>query len=227
MNRISPFKGKHHTTEAKEKNRLAHLGKPSWNKGLIGIMKPNAGSFKKGQIPWNKGVKGIHFSPSTEWQKGRNPNHSKETLQKIALAKLGKDRGIVFKLKIAAIHKEQWKNVEYARKIFRAQQRSYNNDEKYLDAILQLNFPNEWKYVGDGQITIEGKIPDFINCNGKKIVIEYNGFCPKAGFGHTLEKDQVKTEHYAKYGFRTLNLYKDDIENENKIIEKIRQFNAQ
>lgn len=27
------FKGKHHSEESKEKNRLAHLGKPSWNKG--------------------------------------------------------------------------------------------------------------------------------------------------------------------------------------------------
>lgn len=34
-------KGTHPTKEAIEKNRLAHLGKPSWNKGLIGY---NAGS---------------------------------------------------------------------------------------------------------------------------------------------------------------------------------------
>jgi hypothetical protein len=27
-------RGKHHTKEANEKNRLAHLGKPAWNKGL-------------------------------------------------------------------------------------------------------------------------------------------------------------------------------------------------
>ena len=30
----SQMKGKHHTEEAKEKNRLAHLGKTAWNKGL-------------------------------------------------------------------------------------------------------------------------------------------------------------------------------------------------
>lgn len=28
------FKGRHHSEESKEKNRLAHLGNPSWNKGL-------------------------------------------------------------------------------------------------------------------------------------------------------------------------------------------------
>lgn len=29
-----PFKGKRHTEESKQKNRLAHLGKSTWNKGL-------------------------------------------------------------------------------------------------------------------------------------------------------------------------------------------------
>jgi len=41
------MKGKHHTQESNEKNRLAHLGEPAWNKGL-----------KTGLIPWNKGLKG-------------------------------------------------------------------------------------------------------------------------------------------------------------------------
>lgn len=30
----SPMKGKHHSDESKEKNRLAHLGRTPWNKGL-------------------------------------------------------------------------------------------------------------------------------------------------------------------------------------------------
>lgn len=30
----NPHYGKHHTDESKEKNRQAHLGKPSWNKGI-------------------------------------------------------------------------------------------------------------------------------------------------------------------------------------------------
>ena len=48
-------KGKPKTPEHNEKNRLAHLGKPAWNKGLLGFgkghkpsnTKPNSGSFKK------------------------------------------------------------------------------------------------------------------------------------------------------------------------------------
>jgi len=33
-------------------------GKPSWNKGSKGVMKPNNTSFKKGITPWNKGATG-------------------------------------------------------------------------------------------------------------------------------------------------------------------------
>ena len=34
MGEKNGFYGKHHTEEAKERNRQAHLGKPSWNKGV-------------------------------------------------------------------------------------------------------------------------------------------------------------------------------------------------
>lgn len=32
--------------------------------------KPNATSFKKGQIPWNNGKSGLHLSPRTEFKRG-------------------------------------------------------------------------------------------------------------------------------------------------------------
>jgi group I intron endonuclease len=41
--------------ETREKMSKARLGKTSWNKGTKGIMKPNSGSFKKGQVSPNKG----------------------------------------------------------------------------------------------------------------------------------------------------------------------------
>lgn len=31
-------------------------GNIPWNKGMIGVCKPNNGSFKEGNIPWNKGI---------------------------------------------------------------------------------------------------------------------------------------------------------------------------
>ena len=66
---------------------------------------------------------------------------------------------------------------------------------------------------------IEGKNPDFINCNGKKEIIEYNGH-----WKHTKEKDDAKVEIYKKYGYRTLNLYPLDLKNVAVLIDKIRRF---
>jgi hypothetical protein len=62
-NNAKPMLGKHHTEESNEKNRQAHLGKESWNKGLKGA-----------QVAWNKGLKGI----------------SEETRQKLRNAHKGK-----------------------------------------------------------------------------------------------------------------------------------------
>lgn len=51
---ISPFKNKKHTEEAKQKNREAHLGKSTWNKGLVG--------YKAGELNnmWAGGVSKIN-----------------------------------------------------------------------------------------------------------------------------------------------------------------------
>jgi len=42
-------------------------------------------------------------------------------------------------------------------------------------AQYKENFPNEWKYAGDGSLIIRGKCPDFVNVNGRKLIIEVFG----------------------------------------------------
>lgn len=41
---------------------LSKKGKPSWNAGTKGMMKPNSGSFKKGQVAPNQGRKTFNHS---------------------------------------------------------------------------------------------------------------------------------------------------------------------
>lgn len=93
---VSPMKGRSHTKEANEKNRLAHLGKSKnphgeETKKKIGLA--NKGKVKssetkekisqalKGRLAWNKGLKG-----GTSWNKGKEwtPEHR----EAIRLAKL-------------------------------------------------------------------------------------------------------------------------------------------
>jgi len=65
---IPPLKGKHHTEESKEKDRLAHLGKPSKSKT----------KFVKGIPSWNKGIHidAIRGDKCWKWKGGITPeNH--------------------------------------------------------------------------------------------------------------------------------------------------------
>ena len=75
LGRSSGFKGKKHTEIAKEKNRLAHIGKPGWNKGI-----------KELQVAWNKGIKNMN-----RWENLRtievNPGIYKPLKQQVTLLK--------------------------------------------------------------------------------------------------------------------------------------------
>ena len=50
---------------------ISMIGKPTWNKGTKGIMKPNKTSFKKGVIPWCFGKK-----LTDEHRKNLSKNHA-------------------------------------------------------------------------------------------------------------------------------------------------------
>lgn len=71
--------------------------KPAWSKNTKGIVKPNSGSFKKGDVPW---IKGKHHSEKTRKEISKNnigkngcPKGKKcfeATKEKIRIANLGK-----------------------------------------------------------------------------------------------------------------------------------------
>lgn len=107
--------------------------------------------------------------------------------------------------------------VEIAISHLRGQSCKPNMSESYLDGLLQSHFPNTWKYSGNGEIVIGGRIPDFTFIEGKKAVIEL--------FGHywhdedNLDDSNPKSEagtirHYSKFGYSCLVVWidsRDDI----------------
>lgn len=103
-----------------------------------------------------------------------------------------------------------------------------NEKEKALDLLIQSHFPNEWKYVGNGEVNLGGRCPDWINVNGKKQVLEFFGAYwhdpfvnPKIGF----RKTEVATHyHYREYGFDCLVIWQNELEKPRKLLRKIRGF---
>ena len=68
IGRVPWMKGKNHTSEAKLKNRLAHLGKTSYNSG---------------KLWWTNGIKNIYASlcPGDDWWHGMTKINSKKGLK--------------------------------------------------------------------------------------------------------------------------------------------------
>ncbi len=93
-----------------------------------------------------------------------------------------------------------------------------NKKEKELEYIInQIGLP--YKFVGDGQVIIGNKIPDFINCNGKKKIIELFG-----NYWHKPEEESKRIEHFAKYGFKTLIIWEHELKKRRNMTNKIIEF---
>lgn len=116
--------------------------------------------------------------------------------------------------------KKEW---EYNRdgmlsRIFTGRCKNPNKQELELEKLLDKYFPNEWKYVGNGQVWIARKCPDFININHRKLVIEYNGEYWHQGI--FVEAEQVN--HYGQYGFGCIVIWEHELGKSKKLIHKIR-----
>lgn len=93
-----------------------------------------------------------------------------------------------------------------------------NKPEKTLIKLIQdNNLP--FRYVGSGEVWLGNKNPDFINVNGKKQVIEYFGV-----YWHPLFDGAERTEHYKQYGFSALIIWENELEDEPKLLDKIKTF---
>lgn len=100
--------------------------------------------------------------------------------------------------------KNLWKTADYVSAQMRARGCSPNKIETRIDQILKHRWQEDWKYVGDGQCVIGGKVPDFININGKKAIIEVFGH-----YWHKKTDAATRTKHFKRYGFKTLCVWED------------------
>jgi hypothetical protein len=196
-----PLWGKHHSEETKKKMSLKRIGR-----------------FTGKNSSWY----GKHLSD--------------ETKRKLSIANSGKNSynyGKHFssehrhKQSISALR--NWKDEDIAKKRIKSFGLKPNGLELYLDYLLQNYFPDEWKYVGDGQVVINGLCPDFINVNGKKKIIELFGhfwhegkLANKGVSEHRTEAGKKKV--FGEYGYDTLVIWDDELVDESRIIKKVNNF---
>lgn len=112
-----------------------------------------------------------------------------------------------------------WTQESYQRTQALARHLKPNKPEKYLIELLNKNFPNEYKYVGDFQFWLGGKNPDFMNVNGQKKLIEFYGY-----YWHKDDNPKTRIKHFKKYGFDTLVIWDKELKNIDRLTNKLELF---
>lgn len=204
-------------------------GRIPWNKGKTGLQKA-----------WNKGLTAKTDEIIGEMNKkaviSRKINNKMSLLKGKTYEEIyGPEKGEEMRLKhsgngngmynkhlseksrklLSEKHKKLWENPEHAK--IHIGFGKPNKLEIKLDKILQDNFPGEWKYVGNGEVIIGRKNPDFININGKKQVIELYGT-----YWHKNHVPQDRIDHFKKHGFDCIILWDRELKDINYIVERIK-----
>lgn len=122
---------------------------------------------------------------------------------------------------ISRILKRKWQEPEFIKMMTLAQHIKPNKVEIKLSNFLENIIPRVFCYNGDFRlgISIGGKIPDFVNMNSRKQVIELFG-----DYWHKGENPEDKVNHYAKYHYDCLVIWEAELGNREKLKDKILSY---
>lgn len=191
----------------------------------------------EGKLSWNKG--GGYYSPEaranmSKGQKARfqrmdAPNkgipHTEETKEKNRQAHLGKSHIVSqeARQKISEAHKGKPRPDVVLRNYIPEQRRKMlkglikrptKPERTFISLCHQYNLP--YKYVGNGDVIIGNKNPDFINVNGEKKVVEILG-----SYWHNEQETQDRIALYAQYGFQCIPIWEYKLRDTNLILSKL------
>mgnify|MGYP001440867818 CR=1 FL=1 len=94
-----------------------------------------------------------------------------------------------------------------------------NKPESGLFGIVDNLYPVNYKYTGGGDVVIGGKIPDFININGQKKIIELFG-----DYWHRGEDPQDRIDIFKPYGYDTLVVWEHELKDVETLKLRIIEF---
>ena len=224
----------------------------NWNKGLTKYTDERVAKYansltgkKKTAIHCiniSKGLKGKTGHPS--WNKGLTLRddlrlaRTKETREKQSLSHLGRKHpnrkrpSDIFCSNSSLRMKEFWavpsQKAIRAKHIIEGSHQRPTKFELKLGGLINEVCPNEYRYVGDGSVILNGLCPDFVNIDGQKKIIEAFG-----DYWHSSEKSQSwnRTElgrlvSYNSLGCDCLIIWESELKsNTANVLEKIREFN--
>lgn len=244
----NPMAGTHPSEETRRKLSAAHLGHPGYwtgkksseeTKKKVGEASKRAWlnpKYRKFHEEMNIGRKMSEAQKKAISLANTGRVKSAETCRKIGEGHKGKVitegqrkqirkamQGRVFsdehRQKISDAKKENFKDPEFCKKMGIAWGMKPNKPEKLILKLLDRMYPGEWKYTGDFSFTINGKCPDFVNCNGQKKCIELFG-----SYWHEGENPQDRIDTFKPFGFDTLVIWEKELKDIGNVAKKIQEF---
>ena len=165
---------------------------------------------------------GIPTRNHTEAHKGRHSamygKHHTEKTKNIIGAKAKERNTDEFRAETSKRFKELWQRPDFIKAAMKRMHAKPNKLESDVDIALQDICSKDYAYNGDFScgVTIGGMIPDFVNVNGKKVVIEVFGDAfhdPSKAFVDVSWKRQEfgRKAVYAQFGFDCIILWESDL----------------
>ena len=121
--------------------------------------------------------------------------------------------------------RRNWSNPIIVKKhlqaIWEASRRRPTMPEKHLSYVLRNLCPGEFGYNGDFRlgVSIGKKVPDFVNVNGKKKLIEVFG-----NYWHQSQDPTRLITYYSGFGWDCLVIWENELKDLNCIRKKIKTF---
>lgn len=161
----------------------------------------------------------------------RHEPKSEEHKRKIGLSLLGKNKKPKppgFSAIMSKATARSWANAEIAKRMIESWYRKPNKPEKWLNEFLQKILPGEYQINVNAEVLILArKCPDFVNINGQKKIIEFNGgwWHGEERTGRTKkEEEQQRIDLFAQEGYQTLIIWETELDNINLLTRKIMSF---
>jgi len=134
--------------------------------------------------------------------------------------------------KIGEASLKRWQDKDFREKTIRAIMKGSevkpNKLELVVYSFLNSNFSGEFAINVKGNILIlGGRTPDFVNINGQKKLIEANGtfWHSKRKTGRSREQEEnQRINYFKKFGWDTLIIWENELKNEEKLVNRIKEF---
>lgn len=156
-----------------------------------------------------------------------------EMLMKLRTQTIGMKHTEEWKMQNSIRVKQRWQDDNYRDRVVMATVKGNalkpNKKELKLSYILRNICPNEYRYNGDARkgVIFAGIIPDFINVNGQKKVIELFGdyWHGEKKRGRTKEQEEQRViSIYQRFGYSCLIIWESELKNSIELKQKIQEF---